>query len=126
MTEITILYFDGCPSWKIALENVERAVDMLGIPAAITLKRIGDPEQAQKERFLGSPSIRADGSELWPEERADYTLSCRIYQTPKGLSGSPTVEMVCERLRGIVKSAGKKNNSIKTLHADTEMFIIRI
>lgn len=29
MVEITILYFEGCPSWKIALENIRRAIDLL-------------------------------------------------------------------------------------------------
>lgn len=107
MMEITILYFDGCPSWKIALENVRQAIDFLEIPAEITLKRIDDPEQAEKERFLGSPSIRADGIDLWPEERSDYNLSCRIYQTPDGMRGSPTIEMVCEGLQGVARSTGK-------------------
>lgn len=105
MVQITLLYFDGCPSWKTTLDNLQKVIEAEQIPAEITLLKIDDPAQAQKERFLGSPSIRADGVELWPEERSDYTLSCRIYQTPDGLRGSPTVEMVWERLRGIVKPA---------------------
>jgi len=102
MIEITLLYFDGCPSWVPALENLRKVIEDKHIPADITLLRIDDSEQAQREHFLGSLSIRVNGVDLWPEERANYTLSCRVYKTPTGLKGSPTVEMLTERLHKLL------------------------
>jgi len=102
MMEITILYFDGCPSWQTALENVRKAIDILGLKAEVNLIKINTNEQAVNERFTGSPSIRINGVDLWPDERSDYSLSCRIYQTPNGIKGSPTVEMICERIQEVM------------------------
>lgn len=97
--QIDLLYFEGCPSWKPALLNVQKAIEMDEIPAEIRLIKIESSEQAQQERFLGSPSFRVNGIDLWPEERDHYTLSCRVYQTPEGLKGSPSIEMLREQLK---------------------------
>ncbi len=99
MNEITLLYFDGCPSWQPALENLKQAVKIEGISAKVGLIKIEDNEQAQREQFLGSPSIHVNGIDLWPEERNRYSLSCRVYKTPDGIKGSPTIEMLRGRLR---------------------------
>jgi hypothetical protein len=99
MNEITLLYFDGCPSWKPALDNLKRAIEAEQIPVEITLYKIDTPDQAQRVRFLGSPSFQVDGIDLWPEERKNYVISCRVYQTPGGLKGIPTIEMLRQRMR---------------------------
>jgi hypothetical protein len=106
---ITLLYFDDCPSWKTTLKNLNQVIDADQIPARINLLKIDSPEQAKKERFLGSPSIRVNDIDLWPEERKNYTLNCRIYRTPTGLKGSPTIEMLRERLKEILSNFGKIN-----------------
>lgn len=96
---IELLYFDGCPSWERALENLKAALAAEGLEAEIRLLRVEDNEQAARLKFLGSPSFRADGVDWWPEERKRYNLGCRLYQTPQGLRGAPTVEMLREQLR---------------------------
>lgn len=99
MNIISLLYFDGCASWQAALKNVQKAIEMDQIPAEIRLIKITSPEQAQQERFSGSPSFRVNGVDLWPKERDQYDLCCRVYQTPDGLKGSPSIEMLHDRLR---------------------------
>lgn len=99
--KIELLYFDGCPSWQTALKNLKTALQEEGIAEAITTFEIKDDEQAAKEEFLGSPSIRINGRDLWFEQRKNYSLSCRVYGTPEGVKGFPTVEM----LRSKIKSA---------------------
>jgi len=44
--------------------------------------------------FHGSPSILVDGVDLFAEPGAGVGLSCRVYRTPEGLSGAPTVEQL--------------------------------
>ncbi len=99
MNEIELLYFDGCPSWQDALENVRQVIETENLPCEVRLVEIVSPQQAQAERFLGSPSFRMNGADLWPETRSRYNMSCRVYQTPQGMRGSPTVEMLRDRIR---------------------------
>jgi hypothetical protein len=95
---IELLYFDGCPSWQAALENLKTALLAEGLLAEVRLVRVEDDGQAAQLKFPGSPSIRVDGVDLWPEERQRYNLSCRVYPTPDGLKGAPAVEMLREQI----------------------------
>ena len=97
--KIELLYFDGCSSWEEGLENLKAALALDGIQAEVELVRIEDNPAAERLRFLGSPSFRVDGRELWEEKRENYALSCRVYRTPEGLRGSPTVEMLRDALK---------------------------
>ena len=57
-------------------------------------------EEAQRLWFPGSPTIRVEGEDLFPApEREDWRLGCRVYETPEGLRGSPTAEMLREALK---------------------------
>lgn len=98
MNEIELLYFDGCPSWQTTLENLRVLIAADHLPYEVRLVEISTPDQAESEHFLGSPSIRINGADLWPEARPRYDLSCRVYQTEQGMRGSPTVEMLRERI----------------------------
>ena len=97
--EIELLYFDGCPSWRGGLENLQASLKAEGLEAAIRMVRVEDDKDAARLKFLGSPSFRADGVDLWPAEHKPYHLSCRVYTTPQGLKGAPTVEMLRQKLR---------------------------
>jgi hypothetical protein len=99
--QIDLLYFDGCPSWEGALENLKTALAAEGLEAKISLVKVADNNDAVHLRFLGSPSFRINGADLWPEGRKRYDLSCRVYNTLQGIRGSPTVEMLREKLRAL-------------------------
>ncbi|MFH2101756.1 MAG: thioredoxin family protein [Chloroflexota bacterium] len=101
--QIDLLYFDGCPSWQDGLENLKPALHAERLEAEINLIKVKDDEQANRLKFLGSPSYRANGQDWWPEARPTYGLSCRVYSTPQGMRGAPTVEMLREKLR-VLKS----------------------
>jgi hypothetical protein len=97
--EIDLFYFDGCPSWQSGLENLKTALEAEGLEVDINLVQVEDDAEAACLEFLGSPSFRLNGVDLWPEERRRYNLSCRVYATSQGMRGAPTVEMLCEKLR---------------------------
>src|SRR4030042_2248415 len=99
--DIELLYFDNCPSCETALANLKIAWAEENLNAQVHLVKIDSPEQANQQRFLGSPSIRIGGIDFWPEEREDYFMGCRVYPTPAGLRGWPTVEMIREKLVNI-------------------------
>jgi len=96
--QIDLLYFDGCPSWMDGLENLKAALAAEDMQAEIRLVQVEDNAEAARLRFLGSPSFHVSGSDMWPEERVTYALSCRVYSTPKGMKGAPTVEMLRQKL----------------------------
>jgi hypothetical protein len=97
--EIDLFYFDGCPAWQEGLQNLKIALKAERLEAGIRLVKVKDEDEAARYKFLGSPSFRVDGLDLWPEERERHSLSCRVYPTPQGLNGAPTVEMLREKLR---------------------------
>ena len=99
--QIDLLYFDGCPSWQDGLENLKAALSAEGIDAEIRLVQGENDAEAARLRFLGSPSFHIEGRELWPEQREQYALSCRVYSTPLGMKGAPTVELLREKLRAV-------------------------
>lgn len=95
--QIDLLYFDGCPSWQSALENLKAALAAEGMEADINLVKVDGNDEAKRLKFLGSPSFQVNGVDWWPEERKRYNLSCRVYFTPQGMKGVPTVEMFREK-----------------------------
>ena len=92
--KVEILYFDGCPNHEALLPRVQRLLASQSTPAELGLLRIVDDEAAQRQRFLGSPTVRVDGRDIEPdaEQRTDYGMKCRLYYTPTGLSGQPSDE----------------------------------
>ncbi len=99
--KIQLLYFDGCPSWETALQNLKIACALEGLAWPVELVEVRDDDDAAARRFLGSPSIAVGDQDLWHEARREYYLSCRMYRTPEGLRGWPTVEMLRARLRAL-------------------------
>lgn len=93
---VQILYFDGCPNHEAFLPHLRELMDAAGAEAEVQLRRVGDIEAAERERFLGSPTLRIDGQDVEPgaDERDDFGLKCRLFATPDGLRGLPADEWV--------------------------------
>ena len=97
--QIEVLYFDGCPSYRMAEKTLREVFAEEGMEAELDMVAVNNDEEAQRLRFPGSPTIRVDGQDLFPvPQRASYALGCRTYATPEGLKGSPTAEMLREAL----------------------------
>lgn len=99
--DVTLLYFDDCPNWRQASEHL----DVLAAENAdLTVSRqlVETAEEAQRVRFRGSPSILIDGIDAFAPGDAPVGLSCRVYLTPDGPAGSPTLN----QLRDAVTAAG--------------------
>lgn len=97
--QIELFYFDGCPSWKNGLKNLEISLQEEGLTASVEMVKVNDDEDAARLKFLGSPSFRIDGRDFWYEKRDIYSLCCRVYPTPEGIKGFPTVAMLKEQLK---------------------------
>jgi hypothetical protein len=99
---IELLWWEGCPSHPEALEDLERILEEEGVKADVDLVEIETDEQAQAERFAGSPTIRVDGEDLLPGEAGSrpFSLTCRIYRLRDGrASPTPDPDDLREALR---------------------------
>ena len=56
--DITLLYFDDCPSWKVADERLSTLAGEIP-DLTISRHRVESPEEAERVGFRGSPSILA-------------------------------------------------------------------
>ncbi len=91
--KVSLLYFDDCPSWQTAADHLDLlATEIPGLDVVRVL--VDTPEAAERTRFRGSPSIHVEGSDLFADSDAPVGLSCRIYQTPDGSAGSPTLDQL--------------------------------
>lgn len=98
--DVTLLYFDGCPHWQVAEHHLE---ELLGEFPELSIDRltVETPEEAVRTRFRGSPSILIDGADPFADDSDPVGLSCRVYQTPDGPAGSPTLD----QLRDVIARA---------------------
>lgn len=103
--KVELLYFDGCPSWQSGLQNLHSVLEANRLDVSVELVQVLDNDDAARRKFLGSPSFRINGVDLWGENRDSYSLSCRVYATPEGMKGSPTVLMLQEAIRQTIDGA---------------------
>lgn len=96
MPDVTLLYFDGCPSWRLVDQRLRELTAELDL--TITRQRVDNPEAATRWGFRGSPSILVDGYDVFPTGDEPVGLCCRIYQTPHGMAGAPTVDQLRDAL----------------------------
>ena len=96
---ICLLWWEGCPSTEAALAELRAALEERGIdPDVVEMREIATDDQADRERFVGSPTIRVAGHDLFPPGDADPVgLSCRIYHRADGRV-SPTPDPVLLRV----------------------------
>jgi copper chaperone CopZ len=95
--KIEVLYFEGCPNHKPAVELARDLARELAVPAEVVEVEVVTPDDAKRLRFLGSPSIRIDGVDVEREarHRTDFGFTCRLY-SGKGL---PNREVVVAAIR---------------------------
>jgi hypothetical protein len=89
---VTLLYFDGCPNWAVADERLRTLEAELGF--SVERRGVDTIERAEEVGFRGSPTILIDGRDPFARGDEPVGLSCRIYQTPDGPAGAPTVEQL--------------------------------
>jgi hypothetical protein len=85
MPRVELLFWAGCPSHPRALEDLRAALAELGAdPGAVEVREVGTDGDAQREGFVGSPTIRIDGVDVQPPGDEPTGLTCRVYRTRDG------------------------------------------
>ena len=101
MSVIEVLYFDGCPNHESFVPHLRAALDTAGMDGPIHERAVESDADAQRQHFLGSPTLRIDGVDVDPTaaQRTDYGLQCRLYPTEDGLRGTPPDEWILAALQ---------------------------
>jgi len=90
--DITLLYFDSCPNWKQTDADLASLASESNL--TVTHQTVETIEEAEVWQFRGSPTILVDGVDPFARPTDPYGLSCRIYTTPQGPAGAPTIDML--------------------------------
>ena len=99
--KVELLWWEGCPSHPEALEDLERVLSEEGVDAEVDLVEVESDDQAHRERFPGSPTIRLDGEDaIAPPEGEPFSLTCRVYRLRDGrISTTPDPEDLRDAVR---------------------------
>lgn len=62
----------SCTSEPKLKENIERALELEGVKAQVTYRRLS-AEEAEKLGLKGSPTIRINGEEVQPIPKGNFT-----------------------------------------------------
>jgi mercuric ion transport protein len=97
VVRVDVLFFEGCPNHEPTVQLARSVVADLGLQAEVREVPVESAEDAEANRFLGSPSVRVNGRDIEPgaEERSSYALSCRMY----GAGGVPPRDWIVTALR---------------------------
>jgi hypothetical protein len=113
---VELLFWDGCPSHPRALADLRAAMADLGLdPSAVEVREIDTHEQAARERFAGSPTIRIDGVDIQPPDDEPFGLACRVYHRRDGrISPTPDPADVRDALRTATTTTARASSRTDT------------
>lgn len=101
--DLVLLYFDDCPNWRTMAGRVDALADEMQLE--VTHRAVATVDEADAVGFLGSPTLLVDGHDPFAEGGEPAGLSCRVYQTPDGPAGSPTLA----QLRVVLAAASQSD-----------------
>jgi hypothetical protein len=84
--QVELLFWNGCPSHPQALADLRAAMADAGLdPDTVLVREVDTDERAERERFVGSPTIRVDGEDVDPPPAGEPAgLTCRVYRLRDG------------------------------------------
>lgn len=99
---VELLFWEGCPSHPQALAELRTTMVELGLdPAEVIVREISTEDEARRERFVGSPTIRVNGTDVRPPAPDEpWALTCRVYYRRDGrVSPTPDPQDLRDALR---------------------------
>jgi len=103
--KIELLYFEDCPNHAPTREMLRETLNSLGREDEIREVEVRTPAEAEAIRFVGSPSIRINGSDIepWARTAERFGLSCRTYFNGSQRGGVPSRELVRRAITEVVR-----------------------
>jgi hypothetical protein len=99
--KVELLWWEGCPSHPETLADLKRVLDEEDVQADVLLVEVESDDQARRERFPGSPTVRIDGEDVIPPADTEpFSLTCRVYRLRDGrISATPDPEDLRQAVR---------------------------
>ena len=98
--KIEFLYFEGCPNHQKAYELLQQILREKNIDTVVERIEIKDDEDATRHKFVGSPTIRIDGTDVdVSSSNPPYGRTCRLYRVEEKLSAIPSRVMIESAVR---------------------------
>ncbi len=92
--DVELRYFNDCPNWRDTDDHLRTLAKEFS-DLRVTRRLVETPEEADRVGFRGSPTILVDGGDPFADESDPVGgLSCRVYETPDGRAGSPTLDQL--------------------------------
>lgn len=104
--DVTLLYFEGCPSWEVAAARLA-TIAAERSDLRVVHQVVDSVDEAERWGFHGSPSILVDGEDAFAEAGTAVGLACRVYRTPDGPAGAPTLE----QLQAVLGATGPRRGA---------------
>ena len=96
---VEIRHTVDCPNWEQAARVLREALIVTGHPDVDVVSReIRTRLDAEHFPYAGSPSVILDGVDIFPGAERVVDLACRLYVTPNGLAGLPTLDQVTDAI----------------------------
>src|SRR6266853_224093 len=113
LMRIEVLYFEGCPNHKPAVERAQQVIKEEGISAEVLEVDVSNASMAQQLAFLGSPSVRVNGLDVEPAARSarDFVMMCRTYLVNGRRDGLPSREMLRQAILEAQSGIGKSGSN---------------
>ncbi|HUF48595.1 MAG TPA: hypothetical protein VMM93_12335 [Vicinamibacterales bacterium] len=98
---IELYYFDGCPSYPQALDNLIAALALERLPAEVEMIRVRGTTDAEAKCFPGSPTIRINGEDIdvAPADGRGFVYGCRMYEEDGRRAGWPSVDRIRQAIQ---------------------------
>ncbi len=96
--KVEVLYFEGCPNHRPAVELARQVAADLAVDVEIKEIEVTPHDDPARLRFLGSPTVLVNGVDVEPAARGrrDFGFSCRTYP---GGSGVPSVDLMIQAIK---------------------------
>lgn len=120
--DVTVLYVDGCPSRRTAVERVHAAADRARIRVTVSTQPIQTHHDAERLRFTGSPTILIGGVDPFARPGTVPAIACRLYSTPEGPAASPTVDQL---VGALTRAAGCAKKRVVMAHGGLHAAAVR-
>lgn len=100
MLNVELLVIPGCPHEADARVLVVGALADVGARHfSVKMTVIADEPEAVRRCFVGSPTILVNGVDPFEVPDSPVGLGCRIYLTPRGSAGTPTLAGLRQALK---------------------------
>jgi hypothetical protein len=77
---IEFLFWEGCPSHERALAELIAVMDEYGLEREhLRITEVLNDRDAEREAFIGSPTIRVNGEDIADPGENVVGLNCRVY-----------------------------------------------